>query len=704
MAHLSEEDQDDYFASLAPGCEIDLRGTELSERLFGRLLEALRDPGNEDIRFGESKFTRTHFTGGVDLQSATFEKSVIFSSAIFSADVDFRSTSFLGDANFNSAEFSAACHFDSANFDSEAHFPFAEFNGEASFVAVKFTSGAFFTSTSFASASTFTSAEFRGKAKFASAIFAGRSRFTSSNFHSDAEFTSARFRDRTMFQLTNFAGRARFDSTEFSRSTTFASSTFHEARFDSAKFASSLTMASTSFHGEARFDEATFGRDARFDAANFTAGAHFSAAKFNGATYFPSAKFHGEARFPSVTFSEKSIFTSAIFESNAHFGGVHFEDDVIFSGTSFQRTKRFGPLTCNGAVVLTGSVFLSPVTIEIDASSLVCRRTHWANTATMRLSRLTADFSDAVFESPVSVATSSRPNSASDDAASNYEDAIRTSHAAVKVFSLRGVDAAHLVLTDIDLTSCLFAGTVHLDQLRLEGECSFPEVPSGVRIVRRRIVRWTPRRTLSEEHHWRASRQANPSGWAPAPAGTETVGPAALAAVYRQLRKSLEDGKNEPDAADFYYGEMEMRRNDPRRPTAERSLLAAYWAISGYGLRGARALAWLLLSMAITLFSVMLWGLPQDELKSASKGVISGNRIEITAETPSPINPTGPLTQRLSTKRFEKSFRVVVNSTIFRSSGQSLTTAGTYIEMSSRLAEPVLLSLALLAIRSRIKR
>ncbi|WP_308407820.1 hypothetical protein [Streptomyces somaliensis] len=41
-----------------------------------------------------------------------------------------------------------------------------------------------------------------------------------------------------------------------------------------------------------------------------------------------------------------------------------------------------------------------------------------------------------------------------------------------------------------------------------------------------------------------------------------------MAALYRQLRKSLEDGKNEPDAADFYYGECEMRRHDPGRPGA----------------------------------------------------------------------------------------------------------------------------------------
>ncbi|MFC9228939.1 hypothetical protein ACFTZI_08235 [Streptomyces decoyicus] len=49
------------------------------------------------------------------------------------------------------------------------------------------------------------------------------------------------------------------------------------------------------------------------------------------------------------------------------------------------------------------------------------------------------------------------------------------------------------------------------------------------------------------------------------------------------------------------------------------------------------------------------------------------------------------------------SFRCV-NSVVFRSSGQNLTTVGTYSEMAARLGEPVLLGLAVLAIRNRVKR
>jgi hypothetical protein len=264
------------------------------------------------------------------------------------------------------------------------------------------------------------------------------------------------------------------------------------------------------------------------------------------------------------------------------------------------------------------------------------------------------------------------------------------------------VDAAQLVLTDLDLGRCLFTGTVHLDQLRLEGDCRFAAPPPGLhRRGRLQPVRYTGRNALAEEHHWRGSLPRAVPGWQPPPPDGDLAQPRALAAVYRALRKSYEDSSNEPGAADFYYGEMEMRRADPRTPPAEHGLLAAYWALSGYGLRATRALGWLLLAVTATMFAMVLWGLPEQDTPQLSTGTLTGHHITMTTDNPDPHNPTGP---RLTTRRFEKSLRVVVNSVIFRSSGQDLTTTGTYTEMASRLTEPVLLGLAVLAVRGRVKR
>jgi hypothetical protein len=182
------------------------------------------------------------------------------------------------------------------------------------------------------------------------------------------------------------------------------------------------------------------------------------------------------------------------------------------------------------------------------------------------------------------------------------------------------------------------------------------------------------------------------------------VEPATLATLYRALRKSYEDSSNEPGVADFYYGEMEMRRADSGTAKAERGLLTAYWALSGYGLRATRALGSLLAGVTVTILLMMLRGLPKGETPSRSLGTVTGQRVSFTTVNPDPVNPTESISARLTSERLEKSLRVAVNRVVFRSSGQDLTTTGTYVEMATRLSEPVLLGLAVLALRGRIKR
>lgn len=74
--------------------------------------------------------------------------------------------------------------------------------------------------------------------------------------------------------------------------------------------------------------------------------------------------------------------------------------------------------------------------------------------------------------------------------------------------------------------------------------------------------------------------------------------------MYRELRKGREDAKEELGAADFYYGEMAMRRQAARG--VERWLLTGYWAVSGYGLRASRAVAAFLI--VVVVFAGLLYG------------------------------------------------------------------------------------------------
>jgi len=135
-----------------------------------------------------------------------------------------------------------------------------------------------------------------------------------------------------------------------------------------------------------------------------------------------------------------------------------------------------------------------------------------------------------------------------------------------------------------------------------------------------------------------------------------------------------EDAKNEPGAADFYYGEMEMRRHAPTAFTGERILLLLYWLTSGYGLRAARALAFLSALVITTTALLTACGL------------------------------SGPAARYDAPARLSQATLITLNSIVFRAAGQPLTTPGAYIEMVARFTGPALLALAILALRNRVKR
>ncbi|MBP2056576.1 uncharacterized protein YjbI with pentapeptide repeats [Streptomyces griseochromogenes] len=406
-----------------------------------------------------------------------------------------------------------------------------------------------------------------------------------------------------------------------------------------------------------------------FDEVQISGDARFYVAQFSGYTSYNAARFSGDARFYMAQFSGEASFRMTQLFGDVWFYGAQFSDNADFSGTRFAAMPHFGPVLCAKEVDLSGAVFEVPVTLEIAAPRIWGARTRWESTATLRLRYTIVDLSDAVLSSPVAVTAHPAPFAVMDTVAD--ESLLEGTESGVRVTSVRGVDAMHLVLTDVDLSDCLFSGAFHLDQLRLEGRCVFALTPTRLQPPIR-LSRWTRRRTLAEEHHWRARNADQPH-------------PA-------------------PYAADFYYGEMEMRRHDRTgTPPSERFLLWGYWLLSGYGLRALRALGWLAAAMLVTIVLLMGFGLPNDSPKQEVAGTVppGGGKVTFEINTTDPQNPTG---DRFTGERFEKSLNVTLNSVVFRSSGQDLTTSGTYIEMASRVAEPVLLGLAVLAVRNRVKR
>jgi uncharacterized protein YjbI with pentapeptide repeats len=291
-----------------------------------------------------------------------------------------------------------------------------------------------------------------------------------------------------------------------------------DARFDGAFFSGDARFDGAFFSGDARFDRASFSGDAWFNRASFSGAAVFGEAIFTGCAVFSGASFSGGAGFGEASFSN-AYFVKASFPADAGFSEVMFTGRLLFHEARFEVVSYLGPLVGGELVELDRAVFQQPVTIDIAARQVSCARTKWAATATLHLRYAELDLSDAVFEYPVVVAA--RP-----DHFLRYtgdplpETGMSGQDPGVRLRSVGGVDAAHLALQDIDLSNCTFAGAVHLDQLKVDGWCTFAITPASW--CWRFPWRWSRRNTLLEEHHWRvrtARHLTRARGWTKPPEG-----------------------------------------------------------------------------------------------------------------------------------------------------------------------------------------
>jgi len=297
------------------------------------------------------------------------------------------------------------------------------------------------------------------------------------------------------------------------------------------------------------------------------------------------------------------VFRGASFQDQAWFAEASIQGEAVFAGVSFERAIQLGPLLAR-QLILDDAVFGARVQLDATAAAVCARRTRFPAGVHLRLRYATVDLDDADLAAPAILASVPSPfpelerqEQRDARAWARLPPGPSVQRWRPRLLSVQRADVAGLRLADVDLRACRFADAQNLDRLRIEGAPLFARTHGW----------WRARRkTLAEEQHWRANRPGRwrKAGWYPRacqPPGSPRaeapamVEPARLAAVYRGLRKGREDAKDEPGAADFYYGECEMRRHDPTTPTAERLVLWVYWLLSGYALRASRAvLAWAL--------------------------------------------------------------------------------------------------------------
>ena len=493
LAHLDAADRATHLAGVTAGADVDHRGTAFSASLLHELLQA-GGFRHEQPRIGAARFDEANFIDRAGFTDVTFGGKAVFSGAVFG-----------GQAKFDRAVFAAEATFSRATFADIVNFRWAVFNGQVRFGAAAFTGTARFNDT-----------QFSRFAQFGGARFARAARFEHATF-SDARFGGVSFTSSARFGGANFAGPARFGAVQFDGSAYFNGAVFADARFAGATFARSARFDTAAFTS-ANFEEASFNGDTRFDEAQFHHRSVFTGAAFTGHARFDRTMFAGLAEF------DRAAFRTGPAGGGVTFSGAIFKGDAGFVGAVFQSEPLMGPLTCWATLDLSGAEFAVAVTIEAAVNYIRCVRTRWQSTATLRLRHASVDLTDAVLSSPIAVIAHPAPFTTPTGAVLD-ERGLTTP--GVRVASVGGVDAAHLVVTNAALTECMFSGAFHLDQIRFEGDCAFARTPTGIhRWHRIWPYRWTRRRTLAEEQHWRAQATGQPApapGQRPSPDNGATV-------------------------------------------------------------------------------------------------------------------------------------------------------------------------------------
>ena len=553
---------------------------------------------------------------------------------------------------------------------------------------------------------------------FDRATFTGNTRFNQVTFSKNAMFDRATFSGGADFDRATFSGNARFDQATFSRPARFNDVTFSgDATFDIVTFTNDARFNRAIFSGNVRFDRATFTGDATFVQANFASDSRFYRATFSGKARFNKASFTGNTRFDKVTFINDATFGQTTFSGNATFSQATFGRLSVFSDAKFEQARQFGPLLAYRGLILDGAEFVEPVQIEVSSIAVRCRRARFPHGVQFGLRWAQVVLEEADFPAP-SILTGI-PRLSTGELASREEQMIKDWRQFLseeiseqpQLLSLIRANVAGLSLSNVAMADCRFADAHNLDKMRLEADVSFAIAPSPFgRLSRKR------RQVIAEERDWRAGRP-NRWAWRPSPwpgalgERPRILDASQIADRYRALRKGREDAKNEPGAADFYYGEMEMRRHAPNSSVAERAIIWLYWLISGYGLRALRSLIALVVLGVVIMVALTGWGLAASAPVTTPPQQLAGTvsttpykSVHINA-TLSGVTPQLPSASQLWTKeRTQTALEVTLESFVFRSADQPLTTAGTWTTIAARILGPVLLALTLLAVRNRVKR
>jgi uncharacterized protein YjbI with pentapeptide repeats len=533
---------------------------------------------------------------------------------------------------------------------------------DADFTSATVPSFAEFHTIDFTGSSSFLRTTFEGRAGFYDCRFLGGALFDNAVFHGEAAFGSVEFKHVAWFMETIFEGDAWFGGLTFPVNTSFRDAVFmKQADFGKADFPADASFSQARFEALTSFRRSRFrppepatDYPTSFEGVSFRLGASFHEACFENVASFALSSFSGPATFSHAKFSQAASFLEVRFLDGLQFDNVTCGEGLDLAGTHYAGSPIALSVTARDAVRLAGADFSDRAIIDVAAPSIAMSRSR-SKGGLIRAPGAELVLTDADVSQPLVVS-------------------------GVKLLSIERANVAGMVLSSADLSDCRMAGVHNLDKMRVEAEVMFRAPPGG--------HGWTRRLVVLDEYQWRAARDRGGPWGQP---DDETLSPANIADLYRSLRKGREDGKDSAGAGDFYYGEMEMRRRAANR--AERILLWAYWLISGYGMRAWRALAWLVLVLVTASVVVLQAGYTRPApitavLRNPSGGVVYQLK---TAAPAARLNPP-------------QAVELTLGAALFRDETQNLRPAGRWTLLIVRLLGPVLIGLALLAVRGRLTR
>ncbi len=508
-------------------------------------------------------------------------------------------------------------------------------------------------------------------ARFAGVTFTQEAEFTGASFAQDADFRGATFTEEAHFYLATFIRDAEFAEATFTQEAHFGEVSFGRvANFARATFVRTADFREATFRRNANFFAVTFTQEASFVCANFARAASFSDASFTQNAYFLGATFAQEAHFSGAGFTQDADFRGARFAQSASFWGATFTEEAAFTDAAlaaadFRQTRWLGEAR------FVGSRFAEIAEFEYDSvykggfrgaatffEAVFGGKTYFgANRFAGGVDFARAQFADVALFSSLAL-LSGKPAEA--EAAGGSTPAMErqeSPEAAAEVGEERESPALPGPTAEPPPKLCFEdvfferPERVRFDSFDLR-RTSF--AGTNLRQVRFHDVKW-PRR--------RGSRAVVYDEIRPNPADPE-----AIRLLYRDLKASLEDARDWVVAGDFYYGEMEIRREEDylkpleERPRGGRAWLkrwqrryfspyALYWLAGGYGERPLRALGFfgLLVLVFGALFHQQIFLLDGQVLEPPSWPASLGHSLRVlTLQRSFYIEPSSNWAHRLT--------------------------------------------------------